>query len=228
MAWHEEYTPPGMSPVSFWGNGQSAVDDFRDMFVPKPEKNEWGVDVIERQIKGPLPGFEKFYNALGQGGRYVDNGVTYYVQTYKPTDDKIFPGASIQLKGLSKGVPNQLVSGGQVELSGTLSVSSPQKATRSLRYMSWKTVYRYILNSKPSGPSNSKIDVNIDPSKSIIFSEILDENGKPYYGNAPAALVTALTPVGFDDIATLDSYNRIIGTPYFECQDTVTRFLPVQ
>ena len=228
MGWYQEFTPPGMSPVAFWGNGSSAVADFRDQFPPKPQKNEWGVDVLKRQLKGALPGFEAFYNALVQGQQYVDNGVTYYLQTYGPIEDKVFPGADLEFKGFSKGLPTVLITGGQVELSGTITVSSPQKASRNLRYLSWKSIYRYILNQVPTGPKYQTIAVDINPTDGIIFSEILDQNGKPYFGNAPADLVTALTPVGVDDIATLDSYNPIIGTPFYECQDTVTRFLPIQ
>lgn len=197
------------------------------MFIPKAGKDEWGADTLERELRGPACLYDQWYDALGQGAQYQDNGVTYYVQTITPIRDKIFPGATIIFKGLRNGFPKQLVSGGQVDLSGTITCSAPQQASRTVKYSSWRTVYRYILNKVPTGPANGTIDVNIDPSKQIYQSEITLASGVIIYGNAPPDLVAALTPVGFYDLSTLDSYQPIVGSPYYECQDTVTRYLPI-
>jgi hypothetical protein len=220
------YNPPnGMTPIEYIG-----AIEFRDMYIPKSDKDPWGADTLERQMRGPACIYDSWYNQLGQGAVYKDSttGVSYYVQSWSPVQDKIFPGATIVCKGLSAGLPKVLIKGGQVDLSGTITCTTPQQASRTVRYTSWRTVYRYITNSKPTAPSYTAIDVNIDPNKNIFFSQITLANGSIVYGNAPGDLVTALTTIGFYDLASLDSCEPILGTPYYECQDTVTRFLPIQ
>lgn len=205
---------------------------FADAHEPVPSKSEWGMDQINRTMRGGQPNLVAFMEGLGQGASYTFNGNIYYLQTWECDNHPVFPSVSMMYKGLTGGIPPPKASGSTVEQSLTLTssmVSGYKSAQRDIRFLTRQSSTLYIATSAPLTATYG-LDVNFNPYAHFISSVIraTDTSGNDYVysgADAPAALVTALTPVGYLDIA-VPQCTPVVGSPYFECTDTCTRLLP--
>lgn len=217
------WTPPGMgTTISYTADNFSVLLIFRDVACPAATKNEWGMDVLTREIRGPGALYDDFSQTLAQGQSFRFANQTYYLQTWQPIEDKIFPGYRLSYKGCFSGIPRPFASGRTIQQTLKITCSSPQNASRDITYLTRESYIKYITTSRPSGPSYSSLDAAYAPV--IIKSVITDENGKPYFGSAPSDLVTALTVAGTTNTSVTET-NPVFGTPYFENMDTVTQFM---
>jgi hypothetical protein len=209
--------------------------NFGDIHTPVRSKDEWGVDVLTRRMQGASSLLAAFIATLTQGQTLQG----FYLQTWDDDKHPIKPVVTLTYKGLFSGIPAPIAVNDIVQQTGSVSANFSSEnggkgfqygidasgaplyavgATREFAYFAPQTVWRYIRNGQPTGPSYSNIGFIAHPS--IIKSRIVTSDGAPFGGNAPAGLVSALglsaglMTVGFRSVP-------IIGTPYFECQDIV-------
>lgn len=209
--------------------------DFKDTFTPVAGKSEWGMDTLTRVLKGSAPKLEAYVRALRQGQTF--NG--FVLQTWTPDQDPVYPEVTLNYKGLTNGIPAPLSSADTIEQSVTVSASGDNTqfgldedvygavtvASREIQYITRQTVWRYITNRRPTGPKYTGLDVPFDPIiiKSSITIQNTEGNSRTFGGRlAPVALVTALQPVA-TNIVTGPNATPVPGTPWFECEDRVTR-----
>lgn len=216
--------------------GYGGDTTFDDVMEPRPGKSDWGIDTLQRKMKGRQPLLAAFLATLVQGATYSYNGQLYYLQTWEPDDDNVFPTVSLNFKGLNSGIPNPSASDetgiqtssmghtfspayntGIPDANGNSSVTS---ATIDIEFYSPQTTWRYIRNGRPTFATYNTIANGREPS--ILRAVITDSLNRRYAGNAPVGLVSALTiPVSNKIIGP--HADPIYGTPYFECQDVVQR-----
>ena len=214
---------------------------FQDMFLPVPYKTEWGMDGLLRVQKGAQSLLTAFVAGLSQGATYTFNSGTYYLQSFEPNDDPVFPEVTMHYKGLHGGIPPPKSSGATIEQNITVAASASdddtdagsalgtingvdvQTAERQIRYFTRRAETLYITTSRPTSASYG-IDADVDIYVDSSVIRATDINGKNYVfsgTNAPAAIVTALTPA-----TTVQSFmqcNPVVGSPYFECRDVATK-----
>lgn len=201
--------------------------NFELKYTPTPSKSEWGMDMLTIQMWGAAPGKETYEQSLAQGQTYSFDGQTWYLQSWDDDHDTIFPTFTLLFKGLCFGIPDPKVSGRTIIQTTVLSCLTPTPASRSITYYTRQSTYKYITAGRPTGPSYTSpdISVSIGDGLEIIKSTINTADGAIYPGAAPAGLVTALTPVGVDVQAVMEC-DPVVGTNWFECEDTVTVLLP--
>jgi len=196
---------------------------FADTTTPVATKAVWGMDTLVRKVQGAQPEEVAYINALAQGDVTNFNGQLWYLQNWDSDHDPIYPTITLNYLGLNDGIPNPFTSGTTVVQTGTISCTTPSKASRTFSYYTRQSTYKYINASRPTTPTYTTLDIAYTPT--IFKSEIRNEDGTVYLGNAPAGLVTALTPVGVVLTATMTA-TPVFGTPYFECEDNVVSLLP--
>lgn len=216
------YNKGALGLLKYFGTS-SNLNNVHDVELPRPGKNEWGIDTLERTLSGPAPTVIDFVDTLRQGQSYSFNDQQFYLQTWNQDNEVIFPRVILQYKGVLNGIPDPFVSGQQTEQTATLSCSSPQDATRDVRYITRQTEYRYIAETRPTAPKYTTIDV--DQAAIILSSTIRTSDGKVYFGTVSAGLLSALSWVGYNDVAMMQCA-PVFGTPYFEATDTVLRLIP--
>lgn len=232
----ELWTPtPGMSPIAFEG-----ALEFRDMFIPAPGKDEWGVDTLDRVVRGPASRFEQFLATLEKGmvcDARVTNARYFYLQTWKPIDHHCFPGVSLSYKGfIGDAIPDDLPSTTRSELVSSVSASNLSittgsednertiiGGTRDIKYISPTTVWRYISRGEPTkkkyGNAGSvRGALGIENLGSRIVANYEDGGSESFGGNAPAGLVTALFVSPYIFVIG-PSFQPIQGTPFYECEE---------
>lgn len=224
----------GNSTIVGGGNGGTwgAVLGFIDTHEPVPGKSEWGMDTLMRTMRGTQPNLATFVASLAQGTTYTFNGNTFYLQSWEPDGNPVFPSVTMNYKGLTGGIPTPKASGGTVEQTLTLSAQSVgiyTTATREIRYLTRQSSTLYIATTAPTAGSHG-LDVSFDVYSSFISSVIraTDSSGNDYVfagATAPSALVSALTPVGTLDRIVPHS-SPVVGSPWHECEDTCVRLLP--
>lgn len=222
------WTPvPGMTPIHYSGHLE-----FRDIVIPVPNKDEWGVDTLERRVQGPGHLYANFEKNLKQGQIYQFSGDSYYLQTWRQIDSKVFPGFMLSYKGFRNGViPDPLPTTSRSELcssvtAGDLSVTFAGKkivgATQEIKYIAPTTIWRYLTKTEPTVAVFNT--VRGSQGLSVLDSRITitynDGTTSILAGNAPAGVVSALSvsPVTF---VIGPAFNPIVGTPYFEAQEVV-------
>jgi len=196
---------------------------FADTTTPVATKAVWGMDTLVRKVQGAQPEEVAYINALAQGDVTNFNGQLWYLQNWDSDHDPIYPTITLNYLGLNDDIPAPFTSGTTVVQTGTISCTTPSKASRTFSYYTRQSTYKYINASRPTTPTYTTLDIAYTPT--IFKSEIRNEDGTVYLGNAPAGLVTALTPVGVVLTATMTA-TPVFGTPYFECEDNVVSLLP--
>jgi hypothetical protein len=181
------------------------------------------MDTLTRKVQGAQPEEVAYINGLAQGDITNFNGQQWYLQNWDSDHDPIFPTITLNYLGLNDGIPAPFTSGTTVVQTGTISCTTPSKASRTFSYYTRQSTYKYIKASRPTTPTYTTLDIAYTPT--IFKSEIRNEDGTVYLGNAPAGLVTALTPVGVVLTTTMTA-TPVFGTPYFECEDNVVSLLP--
>lgn len=110
--------------------------------------------------------------------------------------------------------------------SGIIEGESELKAERNVSFYAPETRYTYFSSTKPDGPRFDAVLSVAEPR--ILRSAVkVSANQKEVTfggGNAPAALVAALTMAPWDK-CTDHSAEPIPGTPWYRCTDVVTREL---
>lgn len=221
-----------LTTTTYVGNGA-----FEDMYEPVSGKSEWGMDTLTRVMAGKQTSLVSFVNGLNQGDTYSYHGNTYYLQSWEPDNDPVFPKIRMEYKGLFDGIPDPFVSGRTVEQSCSQTTADPVTitywdaatqssvtgdvmGTRTSRYITRESTYRYITSSRPSSPTYTALDV----AMAIIYlqSEITTDVGANFASNAPAALATALFPSAYLEYTT--DTNPVFGTPFFENTDCVIQY----
>lgn len=226
---------PDMSPIEFQGHCE-----FRDIIIPIPGKDEWGVDTLQRTVQGPASRIAQFNKTLKQGATYKDaNGNTFFLQTWQPIEHKCFPGAHISYKGLiNDALPDPIPSTTNDEkisiiTAGNLQITMGSEedgteriiigGTREIKYVSTTTIWRYVSRGEPKGRKFENVRGNVRQPMlitrgSVIYAEYEDGGSQRYVGSAPAALATALFVTPYVE-TTGPSFFPIIGTPFYECEE---------
>lgn len=227
------YNKGALGLLKYFG-ASSNLNNVHDVELPRPGKNEWGIDTLERTLSGPAPTVIDFVDTLRQGQSSSFNGQQFYLQTWNQDNEVIFPRVILNYKGVLNGIPDPFVSGQQTEqtvtLSGSKSVTSGSPPvtvvtgyTRDIRYITRQTEYRYIADTRPTAPIYTTIDV--DQAAIILASIVRSDNGKTYPGNVPSDILSLLSWIGYNDVSMMQCA-PVFGTPYFECIDTVLRLIP--
>ena len=210
------------TPVTYTGDST-----FQDEHEPVPGKTEWGMDTLTRTMAGGQPKLVAFVQGLSQGSSYTFNGNVYYLQTWEPDNGQVFPRVTLNYKGLTGGIPTPKASGVMIEQTISITASSVgtyKTATRNIRYVTRKSTTLYIATTRPTLYTYG-LDITFTADNIIILESVItatDNDGNNYVfsgANAPANLVTALTPAavaqGFPECAP------VVGSPFFECVDNV-------
>lgn len=208
--------------------------DFELKSTPIASKSDWGIDTLTVEMWGAQPGLVAYVAALAQGQTYTYNSQTWYLQSWSDDKDQVYPTVTLNFKGLFSGIPAPFVNGQNINQTGTITVAkdtvnpdgttTPSSASRTFSYFTRQTTTRYITTSRPTVPTYTTPDIPFTPV--IYKSEIRDADGTLYTGNAPAALVSGLTPVGSINATTMTCNAIIAGTALFECEDVCTVLLP--
>ena len=226
------WTSPDGTELAYYSNG--ALEAF-DRHEPIPDKNEWGVDTLQRTLYVPAPVLTRFVAELRQGDVYSYNGTQYFLQTWQPSHAKPDMEFSLNYKGLSNGLPDPLPSNSIVQLVSSLSATGLSvtyqgktitEASSEVEYLAPQTVWRYISQSMPDKPKSTIVFgpaiKKLNERTQLTFS---DGTTAALRGAAPAAVATALfrQPVAFIFGPNSDP---IVGTPYWECSDVVQMKYP--
>jgi hypothetical protein len=198
--------------------------DFGLKSTPIASKSEWGIDTLTVEMWGAQPGLVAYVAALAQGQTYTYNSQTWYLQSWSDDKDTVYPTVTLVYKGLFGGIPTPFVNGQSIVQTGTISCTWPDEASRTFSYYTRQTTTRYIATSRPVLPTYTTPDIPFTPV--IYKSEIRNANGSLYLGNAPAALVTALTPGAASPSTTMTCNEVVAGSPLFECEDVCTILIP--
>jgi hypothetical protein len=192
---------------------------FTEQALPSLSKSEFGIDTLTRKFKGPATKLVSYLAGLRQGSQ--PSGYSgFYLQTWSVDDNAIFPCVTLLYKGLIGAIPNPIISDSITIQTVTISTASPSQASREIQFYANETKYKYITNARPAGYKYKDVSIGTDPI--VINSNIKTADGKAYFGAAPAALVTALTPA-IVSMNTSHSAEPVYGTPFFECEDVAIR-----
>lgn len=213
---------PG-SNVSLVFNGRLR---FEDIATPVPSKNEWGVDILERTLRGPVYLLDAFCRSLRQGQQYAG----FHLQSWQPSIHPYAPTVTLLYKGLIGGIPDPLISNARVEVCGSIQANGISvtvgsrvfvSATKEVKYITPHTTYRYISTSEPLAARYRKArGAPITVTDSRITATDSEGSTAVFTGGAPAGIATALFGNPFDFVIGPMS-SRIFGTPYWECEDQV-------
>lgn len=165
------YDPPsslGIGQLIYTGR----VDRVHDLHVPVAGKNEWGVDTLRRHVSGTPMQVEAFEKLLAVGQKFQHRGHEFYLQTWEPDENAVFPVLSLFYKGLMRGIPEPLVSTNVVELTATRQAVITDGANtytyvRYLEYTGSEMRYRYIAEQRPTKASYTIITNSTTPPLSI-------------------------------------------------------------
>lgn len=232
--------------VAIIGNGA-----FQDAFTPAKGKNEWGMDTLTRKMMGARTLLDAFLATLRQGAIYQG----YYLQSWDPDENQNVATVTLIYKGLFNGTPLPDPQTEIVQASGSSSVSFSSEnggkgrvyqktvifgtgtqsnvivatqdvyatgASMDFTYDGVQTVWRYINVGKPAGPRYDRVDSTFQPT--IKTARAITSDGTTFGINMPFEIGPALAPAPKDNVIGHVSRN-VIGTPFYECADTVRREL---
>jgi len=218
-----------MSITYIGSSGDKAV--MHDQFQPMPEQNEFGVEVLTREVRGTVATCQSFVKSLTHGLPYAFAGVNFFLQGWQAIADPVFPGVRLTYKGFKSGAPKDKSRTESVAMSankGATVTSGGEEltCTKDAQYIGHQTTYDYFVTSKPDGARYSAVDSSLNVVYLNSRINVTDSTGKTttYVGNAPSDVATALS-LTETDTTTGFTFERIYGTPYFQCQDVVTRML---
>lgn len=211
-------------PSVIYRPASGAGYDFELKSTPIAAKSDWGIDTLTVEMQGAQPGLSAYVATLAQGQTYTYNSQTWYLQSWSDDKDTVYPTVTLVFKGLFSGIPAPFVNGQSIVQTGTISCTSPEEASRTFSYYTRQTTTRYISTFRPVLPTYTTPDIPFTPV--IYKSEIRAADGTLYLGNAPAALVTALTPGAASPSTTMTCNEVVAGSPLFECEDVCTILLP--
>lgn len=112
--------------------------------------------------------------------------------------------------------------GATITASGIIPDESVIEGNRTISFIAPQATYSYFASSRPAGPRFTSPAESEDPI--LLRSIITATSGgksRTFYGNAPSALATALAMPAVG-LITGHTSEPIPGTPWFECQDTIS------
>lgn len=207
--------------------------DFEEVGQPQRNMADYGISTMTRKFRGAAPLLNAFMATLVQGtqfdisagslfqtfGQFFTGAGAMYLQTWTSDDDPVYPTVTLVYKGLLTGTQIALGSNERAFQSITVGCTSPQKATRDITYYSPQTNWKYITNTRVTMQRQKEV-TGQDPE--IFTSKITLADGTVYGDeDAPAGLVTALTPATvYGKLINLQS-EPVFGTPFFENTEIV-------
>lgn len=206
--------------------------DHDDVITPAAGVDDWGIDTLERQVRGSPAWFRQYHPKRG------DVYESFFLQSWKPITDRIFPGYSLSYKGCPSGLPDPLIVNTQCEICSNIpadnlsvTVASTGKvivsAVKELKYIAPQTIYRYITDKEPDGPKYNTVRGSLlQLVSSVVFVTFDDGTSQVLTGNIPGAVTTALH-VNPEIFVIGPTAARVFGTPYWECEDQVSLRYPV-
>ena len=132
---------------------------FDDTTTPVATKAVWGMDTLVRKVQGAQPEEVAYINGLSQGDITNFNGQQWYLQNWDSDHDPIYPTITLNYLGLNDGIPAPFTSGTTVVQTGTISCTTPSKASRTFSYYTRQSTYRYIKASRPTTPTYTTLDI---------------------------------------------------------------------
>lgn len=205
---------------------------FSENSNPQISEVQWGLDSLTRTFIGATPLLDAFIAGLNKGSSYSYNGDTYYLIDWSPNGDPLWPVVTLNYLGQSNGTPPPVGdddwSVQSITVGATVPTDDPDadpgttmEATRDIEYIAFQTTWRYIREVRPSGAEVGHPSSAFNPI--ILRSKITTSTGNTYSGaNAPAGLVSALTPAIVDITLALNA-TEIYATPFFEITETTAR-----
>lgn len=206
--------------------------EFREVGQPQRNMAEYGISTLTRKFRGAAPLLNAFMSKLTQGTEFsIDPGDLFqtflnffsgagamYLQTWTSDDDPVYPTVSLVYKGLLTGTQKPLGATERCLQSITVGCTTPQVATREITYYSPQTNWKYITNTQIISQQQKELSGN---QPEIFTSKITLSDGTVFNGNAPADLVSALTPaIVYNKLINLQS-EPVFGTPFFENTEIV-------
>lgn len=229
--------------LSYTDNGTTTTYIGRTAFSensqPQIFEAQHGLDTLQRTFIGAAPYLASFIAGLVKGSTYTYNGASFYLIDWSPNGDPLYPVVTLNYLGLSNGVPPPVgdddFSIQTVDITAVLTLENPDDPnhgevdvtlTRTISYVANQTTWRYVTLSRPNSIQVGTVGVPGDPRilRSVIRAESESETyNRTYAGNnAPAAFVTATTPVVGNALLGLTS-EQIYGTPFFNVTETIAR-----
>lgn len=216
------YRIPGKSTFATY-NGRT---EFGQCSLPRPSKSEYGLDSMVVDYIGAAPLLKDFLASIKQGKRMDINQRQWWVTTYAPDDNKLWPTVTLNCVGLAEGeLPDPKGDDDyitqNITVTGTVTEDDEDvQVTREINYRALQTTWTYPTKGRPKGPVVKTVSRNFFPE---IISSVIEANGKRYAGaNAPGNYVAATTPALVDFIMDV-SAQEIFGTPFFNVSEVVCR-----
>jgi len=184
--------------------------EFEDRCEPIPSKNEWGTDVLTRRVQGRADKLRQYLNALRQGDTFSEYQ-GFYLQTWSPDENPVFPTVTLVYKGLLNGIPNPRNSSSKSERSGTVTATQGgEERTYDFLYITSNVTERKITNSESAPAFTASV-----PAPSITQSAYTVTSSGTRRGGSPPGSSISIR-------ASLVGQNKepIFGTPYWEWETT--------
>lgn len=183
--------------------------EFEDCCEPFGTKNEWGIDLLQRKVKGRADKLRAFMAGLKQGDSINLTGYQgFYLQTWNSDDNPVFPTVLMTYKGLLSGtLPTPHTTKSTSERSGNVSATvGGEERTYDFSYISPQVTQLRVVNTALPGARPS-VEVGLPL---IIQSWFTGPDGRRRSGYPPGI------SVGTAVISTTET--PVFGTPYLELE----------
>lgn len=191
-----------------------------------------GLDTLTRTSIGAAPLLAAFLESVEKGISFEYNGELFYLTSYQPNGDKLWPEVTFNYLGLSDGPAAPIGDDDFSVQSVTITAQVPtdeegaeegtmMDVERTIDYLAFQTTWSYVRAARPTGPEVGYTSRDLGPW--IKGSRITTSTGKTYAGaNAPAAIVTATTPGIANMLLSLRSTEHHY-TPFFDVDEVIAR-----
>lgn len=193
----------------------------------EPSGSYYELPTITRVYKGAATEFDTFWSA-NPLGKKVNDG---YLVDRRGRNTGMYPEILLVIATppdfgaytLARSRATQTASKGRtVSTSTVISGASEVEANRTISFIAPQSIYSYWSSHRPTGPRYTGAAA---PTPPIMLRSVITAtaNGstRTYYGNAPGALVSALTMPAVA-LVTGHQADPIPRTPWYRCSDTVS------
>jgi len=188
---------------------------FTEQCEPIPAKNEFGIDTLQRKMRGATDNLEAYLAGLAQGNKAPSPWGALYLQTWETDGNpKGYTEVTLHYKGLLSGkIPDPKISFSNATKSTTITAknSNDDDVTYDILYISPQVIYKSVLNTKKGGAPSYDFagDVTI---RSSIYTD--PDTGQRRGGFPPN--------LKFRQSVENDVFDPVYGSPYFERETTVS------